>query len=69
MLIRIANHGNIDLLIQSSGGPTKSLRPLTEGEKIDRQPSIEYDLGDNEILILRRRGAKDPEGIEIRSAV
>lgn len=68
MKVRIGNAGHKDLLIQSSGQVTRAINPLSFGAKI-RRDYIEFDLGDNEILVIRPRGAKDPDGIPMREAV
>lgn len=65
MKVRLANCGNKDLLVQRSGGGTTSVSPLSFGRKLARE-FVEIDIGDNEIVILRPRGAKDPEGIPIK---
>jgi len=66
--VRIGNCGDKDLLIQRTGGGTTALTPLSFGARISRD-YVEFDLGANELLVIRCRGAKDPEGKEIRSPV
>lgn len=68
MIIRLANCGNKDLIVQRSGGTTTALQPLTFGKKISRE-YVEIDIADNEVIILRPRGAVDPDGVPIRTPV
>lgn len=68
MKVRIGNCGDRDLIVQSSGAGHRALSPLGFGQKIARD-YVEIDIGDNELLILRARGAKDPEGRELRTPV
>lgn len=72
MKIRIANVDvhHKDLIVQSSGGLQnhRAIPALSFGQRLARE-FTEIELGDNEILILRPRGAKDPDGIDIKTPV
>lgn len=70
MKVRIANvdDNNTDLIISGSGGGTMAVKPLSFGKRISRD-YMEIEIGANELLILRPRGAKDPDGVEIKTPV
>lgn len=68
MKVRLANCGNKDLIVQRSSGPSAAVQPLSFGRKIARD-FVEIDIGDNEVVILRCRGAKDPEGVPLKEPV
>ena len=68
MKVRIGNCGDRDLIVKGSGGGTLAVRPLGFGGKISRD-YIEFEIGDNELLILQPRGAKDPDGVPIKTTV
>lgn len=68
MKVRLANCGDKDLIVQRSGGPSTAVEPLSFGRKIARE-FVEIDIGANEVVILRCRGAKDPDGVTIKDPV
>lgn len=68
MKVRIANCGDVDLIVKGSGGGTYPLKPLGFGGKISRD-FTEFEIGANELLILQPRGAKDPDGVPIKTVV
>lgn len=68
MKVRIGNCGKVDLVVQGSGGGTIAIPPLGFGAKIARD-YVEFEIGENELLILKPRGAKDPDGVPMKSPV
>lgn len=68
MKVRIGNCGDKDLIVKGSGGGTVAVPPLGFGGKISRD-YMEFDIGDHELIVLHARGAKDPDGVEIKSPV
>lgn len=64
--VRVSNHGDKDLIAQS-GTSHRALAPMGFAARL-RRDAVEYNLA-HDTLILRCRGAKDPEGVEIRSSV
>ncbi len=68
MKVRIGNCGKVDLIVKGSGGGVLAVPPLGFGAKIARD-YVEFEIGDNELLILQPRGAKDPDGVPIKTPV
>lgn len=58
-----------DIVIAGSGGGgSLRLHPLSFGGKLSRD-FTEIEIGDNEVLIVRPDGAKDPDGVPIKTPV
>lgn len=58
-----------DIIVSGSGGGgSLRLHPLGFGASISRQ-FTEIEIGDNEVLVIRPEGAKDPDGIPIKTPV
>ena len=72
MKVRIAHTcdgAQKDLIVAGSGGGgSLRLHPLTFGKRISRD-FVEIEIGDNEVLIVRPDGAKDPDGFPIKTPV
>lgn len=72
MKIRIAHTCDTqpkDIIIAASGGGgSLRLHPLSFGQKITRE-FTEIEIGDNEVLVIRPDGAKDPDGAPLKTPV
>lgn len=71
MKIRIAHTciKNKDIIIAGSGGGgSLRLHPLSFGDRISRK-FVEIEIGDNEVLMIRPDGAKDPDGVPLKTPV
>lgn len=56
------------IIAGSGGGGSLRLHPLSFGQRLARD-FTEVDIGDNEVLIIRPDGAKDPDGVPLKTPV
>lgn len=66
--VRLANCGDRDLLVQHNNDGHCALSPLGFGSKVARRYN-EFELKEHATLVLRPRGARDNDGVLIRSPV